>query len=325
MLAEEIYATSKRNRGTFSVGAYKLCAQIPAADSESNSTEAGNINCDLIFGLRDMGDEFPEPVLPVDFESAPEPGWSITNCVPKDFWLLLDLHVVPHLSAMVSPSAGVSLTLGKPDQLGEAGSTARSTEQVEEQSHWIFASTGYRHTTAMKEVHEEFFPPTDIVPLKDSGTRVEVYQGLALSGAIKEARRDQIYKLTPGDPAGASFAKDGIVEMGRLSAEFGVIADGAELLTAHRESPLATGSLSALKIGEPVVDAIFSAVGSRTIDKERAIGNLVMPKQLPMDDAWEAGVDCPWVELRRMAGGSLMDQWYSRIQTEPRQGRCDWS
>ena len=47
---------------------------------------------------------------------------------------------------------------------------------------------------------------------------------------------------------------------------------------------------------------------------KQATETLVMLKELPMDSAWAAGVDCAWVELHIMNSGEFMEKWALELE-----------
>ena len=197
--------------GTLPVGAYDLCAQIRATDSESNSTEVGNSKCDPVFALPDMGDEFPEPILPVDYKSTPDPEWSIGNCVPKDFWTLVDQGAIPNLPAMVVPASGTARTI---NEVAKDFSALEYEAPTEDETYWIFAPTEYTNEQATKEIHDGTYGALQIGAQEDYSKRVEAYKELALGLAIREARSDEVYKLQVADNVAGGLAAAEIVILG---------------------------------------------------------------------------------------------------------------
>ena len=298
--------------GTLSVGAYDLCAQIQATDSDSNSTEVGNSKCDLVFALPDMGDEFPEPILPVDFESAPDPNWSISNCVPKDFGTFVDEDLIPNLPATIFPELRIALAVPK---VAEKISTPEHEVPTEEEIYWIFTPTAYTTETAATEINDGIFTPIDIGALETYRKRVQIYRKLALEIAIKKGRSDEVFSIGLQD--GAEKALD-VAEFSQTAYAaanaYGQIVSGKGLLESHLQALVAEGLFDGLEIGAPLLDALFSAAVNRTIELEQAAETLVLLKDLPMDSAWAAGVACAGEDVLRMAHGSLLDNWADEVR-----------
>ena len=92
------------------------------------------------------------------------------------------------------------------------------------------------------------------------------------------------------------------------------LADVSHILAHNLNFLQEHGLFAALQIGAPVVDALFSAAANRTIEMKQATETLVMLKELPMDSAWAAGVDCAWVELHIMNSGEFMDKWALELE-----------
>ena len=297
--------------GTLSVGAYDLCAQIQATDSESNSTEVGNSKCDPVFALPDMGDEFPEPIQPVDYKSTPDPEWSIGNCVPKDFWTLVDQGVIPNLPAMVVPASGTARTI---NEVAKDFSALEYEAPTEDETYWIFAPTEYTNEQATKEIHDGTYGALSIGAQEDYSKRVEAYKELALGLAIREARSDAVYKLQVADNVAGGLAAAEIVALGADAATALGLADVSHILAHNLNFLKDAGLFSLLEIGAPVVDALFSAAANRTIEMKQATETLVMLKELPMDSAWAAGVDCAWVELHIMNSDEFMEKWALELE-----------
>ena len=297
--------------GTLPVGAYDLCAQIRATDSESNSTEVGNSKCDPVFALPDMGDEFPEPIQPVDYKSTPDPEWSIGNCVPTDFWTLVNEGAIPNLPAMVVPASGTARTI---NEVAKDFSALEYEAPTEDETYWIFAPTEYTNEQATKEIHDGTYGALSIGAQEDYSKRVEAYKELALGLAIREARSDEVYKLQVADNVAGGLKAAELVNLGIDAAAVLSLADVSHILAHNLNFLQSSGLFEGLQIGAPVVDALFSAAANRTIEMKQATETLVMLKELPMDSAWAAGVDCAWVELHIMNSGEFMDKWALELE-----------
>ena len=296
---------------TLPVGAYQLCVQIQSTVSGADTTEIGNSECEHVFALPDMSDHFPDEIRPMHYQSPVDEEWSIGNCVPRSVWEVLDEEVIPNLPGIAVPAYGAGLRVA---EIVASATTSSDATPSAEQTYWILMPHPYTKPAIRDDLHDGIHGPFEFGALSKYGNRVRTYKEIALEIATREALSEEVYTLTLQEGVEGTV---NAVELAGMASDFSEALGldlSAEILGHHLQFLRSSHLFDGLAIGEPVVDAFFSAAVQRTIEFETATETLTMLKQLPMDEAWSDGVDCASIELYRMMSADFMERWADELR-----------